>query len=55
LRILACAPPRTYAGVAAALEIPIGSVGPTRRRCLARLRAHLGGDLGGDLGGGDSW
>jgi RNA polymerase sigma factor (sigma-70 family) len=43
LRILAQAPPLTYAEVAAALRIPIGSVGPTRQRCLARLREHLGG------------
>jgi len=51
LRILAQAPPLTYAEVAAALEIPVGTVGPTRRRCLARLREHLGGDVGG----GDHW
>jgi RNA polymerase sigma factor (sigma-70 family) len=59
LRVLAQAPPLTYAEVAAALEIPVGTVGPTRRRCLARLRAHLGGaagvDLVGEPGGGDSW
>jgi DNA-directed RNA polymerase specialized sigma24 family protein len=28
----------TYAEIAAALDIPIGSVGPTRTRCLAGLR-----------------
>ena len=53
LRVLAQAPPLTYAEVAAALGIPVGTVGPTRRRCLARLRAQLGGDVGGDVGGGD--
>jgi RNA polymerase sigma factor (sigma-70 family) len=37
LRFLALAPV-TYAEIAAALDIPIGSVGPTRTRCLAGLR-----------------
>jgi RNA polymerase sigma factor (sigma-70 family) len=41
LRALAQAPPLSYAEVAAALEMPIGSVGPTRQRCLARLREQL--------------
>ena len=31
-------PPPAYAEVAAALEMPIGSIGPTRARCLAQLR-----------------
>lgn len=39
LRLFALSP--TYAEVAAALRIPIGSVGPTRARCLAALRARL--------------
>jgi RNA polymerase sigma factor (sigma-70 family) len=43
LRVLAGVPPLSYAEVAAALEIPVGSVGPTRRRCLSRLREDLGG------------
>jgi RNA polymerase sigma factor (sigma-70 family) len=30
-----------YAAVAAALGIPLGSVGPNRARCLAKLRAEL--------------
>lgn len=55
LRILAQAPPLSYAEVAAALEIPVGSIGPTRRRCLARLRDHLAGDPLGNVGGGDRW
>lgn len=38
LRILAASPPPGYAEVAAALDIPIGSIGPTRARCLSRLR-----------------
>jgi DNA-directed RNA polymerase specialized sigma24 family protein len=32
----------TYEEIAAALEIPIGSIGPTRARALARLRSELG-------------
>ncbi|HZB34069.1 MAG TPA: sigma-70 family RNA polymerase sigma factor [Streptosporangiaceae bacterium] len=62
LRVFAQAPPLTYAEVAAALEIPVGTVGPTRRRCLTRLRAQLAGDVGDvgegagdDMGGGDPW
>jgi RNA polymerase sigma factor (sigma-70 family) len=33
----------SYAEVAAALGIPLGSVGPARTRCLAALRKLLGG------------
>jgi RNA polymerase sigma factor (sigma-70 family) len=29
-----------YAQISAELGIPIGSIGPTRRRCLAKLRRH---------------
>ncbi|WP_433335780.1 RNA polymerase sigma factor [Spirillospora sp. CA-294931] len=39
LRIFALAP--SYAEAAAALEIPVGSVGPTRARCLESLRRRL--------------
>ena len=38
LRILMGTPPPAYADVAAALGVPIGSIGPTRGRCLERLR-----------------
>jgi len=38
LRVLMASPPPAYAEVAAALEMPIGSIGPTRQRCLERLR-----------------
>jgi RNA polymerase sigma factor (sigma-70 family) len=41
LRFFALAP-ITYAEVAAALDIPVGSVGPTRMRCLADLRRRVG-------------
>jgi RNA polymerase sigma factor (sigma-70 family) len=39
---LVCAPePPTYEEVAAALGIPIGAIGPTRARCLDKLRRQL--------------
>lgn len=41
LRALLATPPPSYADVAAAFEMPIGSIGPTRARCLARLRDLL--------------
>ena len=45
LRVLMADPPPSYAEVAAALDIPIGSIGPTRQRCLRCLRELL---LSGD-------
>ena len=33
-------PPVPYAQISARLGIPIGSIGPTRRRCLDKLRRH---------------
>lgn len=41
LRVLMADPPPSYDEVSAALDLPIGSIGPTRGRCLARLRANL--------------
>jgi RNA polymerase sigma factor (sigma-70 family) len=38
LRVLVHSPELSYEQVAAALGIPIGSIGPTRGRCLAQLR-----------------
>ena len=38
LRVLTAVPPPAYTEVAAALDMPIGSIGPTRQRCLANLR-----------------
>jgi DNA-directed RNA polymerase specialized sigma24 family protein len=38
LRILMADPPPSYADVSEALSMPIGSIGPTRARCLRRLR-----------------
>jgi RNA polymerase sigma factor (sigma-70 family) len=33
-------PPVPYAQISATLGIPVGSIGPLRRRCLAQLRRH---------------
>jgi RNA polymerase sigma factor (sigma-70 family) len=41
LRIIAFVPRPDYSAVAATLGMPIGSVGPTRGRCLAKLRVLL--------------
>ncbi len=38
LRVLMADPAPAYADVAAALDMPIGSIGPTRARCLSSLR-----------------
>lgn len=41
LRVLAASPPPSYADVSDALAIPVGSIGPTRARCLENLRRVL--------------
>jgi RNA polymerase sigma factor (sigma-70 family) len=41
LRILLVDPPLAYTEVGAALDMPVGSIGPTRARCLSTLRALL--------------
>jgi RNA polymerase sigma factor (sigma-70 family) len=41
LRLLSSDPPASYQEIAAALDMPVGSIGPTRARCLARLRREL--------------
>ena len=41
LRILTADPPPSYEDVSETLDMPIGSIGPTRQRCLDRLRAEL--------------
>ena len=46
LRIIAFATRPDYAAVAAALGMPVGSIGPTRGRCLAKLRAELAAESG---------
>jgi RNA polymerase sigma factor (sigma-70 family) len=48
LRIIAFVPEADYAAVAAKLGMRIGSIGPTRGRCLAKLRAELGDGLQGN-------
>jgi RNA polymerase sigma factor (sigma-70 family) len=51
LSMLMCDPPRSYREISATLGIPVGSIGPSRARCLARARrapavaALLGSDL----------
>ncbi|GIH26683.1 DNA-directed RNA polymerase sigma-70 factor [Acrocarpospora phusangensis] len=44
LRVVAFAPRPHYDAVAKALEMPMGSIGPTRGRCLAKLRVTLAAD-----------
>ena len=46
LRVIALAERPDYAQVAQALGMPVGSIGPTRGRCLAKLRRALVGDPG---------
>ena len=41
LELLMADPPASYAEISDRLGLPIGSIGPTRGRCLARLRALL--------------
>ncbi len=47
LRIVAFDDRPDYAGLAQNLGMPIGSIGPTRRRCLDKLRSSL--EKGGQL------
>lgn len=44
LRVLMATPPPSYPEVSAALNMPIGSIGPTRQRCLRRLRELVAAD-----------
>lgn len=44
LRVLMSDPPPSYADVSAALVIPVGSIGPTRQRCLKALRDIMSSD-----------
>ena len=46
LRIVAQVARPDYAAVAEAMGMPVGSIGPTRGRCLAKLRALLQADPG---------
>ena len=49
LRAVALAERPDYAHVAEALGMPVGSIGPTRGRCLAKLRAALLADPRGEM------
>jgi len=49
LRVIAFTTRPDYAAVAAALGMPVGSIGPTRGRCLAKLRALLADGAEGSL------
>jgi RNA polymerase sigma factor (sigma-70 family) len=40
IAMLLADPPVSYAQISARLGIPIGSIGPTRRRCLDKMRRH---------------
>ena len=44
LRVLMADPPPSYTEVASALDMPIGSIGPTRQRCLTALREVMSAD-----------
>ena len=46
LRVIALAERPDYVQVADALGMPVGSIGPTRGRCLAKLKLALLGDPG---------
>ena len=41
LELLMADPPASYADISSELDLPVGSIGPTRGRCLARLRVLL--------------
>ncbi len=41
LRMLAVGPRPEYAEVSRVLDMPVGSIGPTRARCLEKLRSEL--------------
>ena len=41
LRLLMASPPPSYAEIAAAIDRPVGSIGPSRARCLRLLRGML--------------
>src|SRR5262249_33133436 len=41
LEMLMADPPASYADISDQLGLPVGSIGPTRGRCLARLRVLL--------------
>jgi RNA polymerase sigma factor (sigma-70 family) len=46
IRVIAFADRPDYAAIAQSLGMPVGSIGPTRGRCLQKLRTTLGADPG---------
>ena len=44
LRILVSEDEPSYDEVSAALDMPVGAIGPTRMRCLEKLRSFVGAD-----------
>ncbi|MEW1951843.1 sigma-70 family RNA polymerase sigma factor [Terrabacter sp. NPDC080008] len=46
IRVIAFADRPDYAAIAESLGMPVGSIGPTRGRCLQKLRTTLGSDPG---------
>lgn len=50
LRVIAFADRPDYAGLARSLGMPVGSIGPTRGRCLDKLRKQLTTDARWELG-----
>jgi RNA polymerase sigma factor (sigma-70 family) len=51
LELLMADPPASYAEISDQLGLPIGSIGPTRSRCLARLRDLLRSPDAGSVSG----
>lgn len=50
LRVMLADPPPSYLEVSEALGMPVGSIGPTRGRCLNHLRSKLRGIYGAAAG-----
>jgi RNA polymerase sigma factor (sigma-70 family) len=46
MELLMSDPPVSYTEISDRLGLPVGSIGPTRRRCLARLQVLLGSGVG---------
>jgi RNA polymerase sigma factor (sigma-70 family) len=57
LRLLTTDPPLSYEEISELVDRPIGSLGPTRSRCIERLKAAISARISGDrsdsLGSGD--
>jgi DNA-directed RNA polymerase specialized sigma24 family protein len=51
LRLLCTVPPLDYQTIAEILGRSVGSIGPTRARCLERLRRLLPADIDPKAGG----